>query len=44
MWVLSTVGMSWLGFVTEGQTLAAVKIVTLPGPQEYNEPAIWHTT
>ena len=24
--------------------LAHMKMITQPGPQEYNEPAIWHTT
>ena len=24
--------------------LAHIKIITQPGPQEYNEPAIWHVT
>jgi len=24
--------------------LTHLKLITLPGPQEYNEPAIWHTT
>ncbi len=27
-----------------GLLLAHFKMITLPGPQEFNEPAIWHTT
>ena len=27
-----------------GLLLMHIKVITQPGPQEYNEPAIWHTT
>ncbi|HNC22921.1 MAG TPA: hypothetical protein PLU52_01850 [Opitutaceae bacterium] len=43
-WVLNAVAVAIALYWLAGLAMAHVRIVAQPGPQEYNEPAIWHTT